>query len=417
MFRRWIALCLLLCLWTVPGRAEAPETTIIVHATDLHYLSPELTDDGALFMFLIESGDGKVVHYSPEIVAAFVDEMLFLQPDAVVLSGDLTFNGEPQSHVELAALLAPLSEAGIDVLALSGNHDSGSVTWSYSDAGYQMIDGFQDERFDDVYAALGYGQAIAQDSISQSYVAEIQPEVRILLVDVNTNGTASTGITGYVRDETLAWIEQQLDAASKAGATVIAVSHQPVLVHNDMFVNGKVIANADRLLALYEKYGVQVNLSGHLHLQHIREQGSLTEFVTGSLSVAPIEYAVLTLKDGKPASYETHALDVAAWAVRNGVDDANLLGFADYAQSFFDRITLSQVSPMLDNMGIPEENAQAMKNLALRLNQEYFAGTRSMHELDQDIELWVTYAPVNFFTLYLSSIIEETTSMNVYVFP
>lgn len=407
-------LALLCCMLLSGARAEGD--TVIVHATDMHYLSPALTDYGEKFMSLIDSGDGKVVHYTPQIVSAFVEEMLALRPDAVVLSGDLTFNGEPKSHRELAEMLQPLADAGIRVLTLSGNHDSGSLTWSYSDAGYARIEGFPDAQFDDVYAALGYDAAIARDAASQSYVAEAAKGVRILLVDVNTNGTASTGVTGYVKQETLQWVEAQLRAAQAAGDTVIAVSHQPVLVHNSMFVEGKVISNAEALLALYDRYGMQVNLSGHLHMQHIREQDGLVEFVTGATSVAPVEYAVLTLADGIPQTYETRAVDVSGWAARQEEQDPNLLDFAAYAQVYFDRITLSQVSGMLDGMGLPDEARDAMKDLAVRLNREYFSGTRAASELDEDIDLWTAYAPLNFFTRYLQTIVQEAQPMNAYRF-
>ncbi|MFA5585273.1 MAG: hypothetical protein WDA02_01830 [Saccharofermentanales bacterium] len=37
-------------------------------ASDPHYLSPQMTDYGEGFMDLIERGDGKVIHYTPEIV-------------------------------------------------------------------------------------------------------------------------------------------------------------------------------------------------------------------------------------------------------------------------------------------------------------------------------------------------------------
>ena len=138
--------------------------------------------------------------------------------------------------------------------------------------------------------------------------------------------------------------------------------------------------------------------------------------MTGALSVAPIEYGVLTVQEGKPAAYVTKAVDVSAWAAGKGLESQELLQFAAYAQDYFDRITLSQVSTLLDSMGIPEENLQTMKALAVRLNQEYFAGTRRESELDEDIELWRMYAPLNFFTWYLDSIIDEKTPMNTYTF-
>lgn len=37
-------------------------------ASDLHFLSPELTDGGALFTRMAENGDGKMVGQSEEIL-------------------------------------------------------------------------------------------------------------------------------------------------------------------------------------------------------------------------------------------------------------------------------------------------------------------------------------------------------------
>ena len=53
-----LMLCLLLCLSA--AFAMADDQLTIVHVTDMHYLSPTLTDYGESFMALIEDGDGKV---------------------------------------------------------------------------------------------------------------------------------------------------------------------------------------------------------------------------------------------------------------------------------------------------------------------------------------------------------------------
>ena len=37
-----------------------------------------------------------------EITDAFIEEVINRQPDRLILSGDLTFNGEEKSHEELA---------------------------------------------------------------------------------------------------------------------------------------------------------------------------------------------------------------------------------------------------------------------------------------------------------------------------
>ena len=94
---------LLLCL-LLPLAGVCEEARVIV-ATDLHYLAPELTDGGPFFRRLIERADGKVTAYSEELLEAFVQQVIDRGPDALILSGDLTFNGERASHEALAEKL------------------------------------------------------------------------------------------------------------------------------------------------------------------------------------------------------------------------------------------------------------------------------------------------------------------------
>ena len=126
------ALFVLLALLACSGCSAAPQDEVltIVHATDMHFLSPELTDGGEGFIDILTRADGKVTQYSPQLCEAFVADMLELKPDAVVLSGDLTLNGAHASHSGLAAVLKPLRDAGITVLALPGNHDTGGTAYA-----------------------------------------------------------------------------------------------------------------------------------------------------------------------------------------------------------------------------------------------------------------------------------------------
>lgn len=95
----------------------------IMLGTDIHYFSDSLTDGGPCFQEMVEYGDGKVVTYIDQITDAFLDEVVKLRPDALVLSGDLTLNGEKASHKDLAEKLHRVENNGIPVLVIPGNHD------------------------------------------------------------------------------------------------------------------------------------------------------------------------------------------------------------------------------------------------------------------------------------------------------
>lgn len=394
-----LVICLLLCL---TGTAYAQEDVLIVHATDMHYLSPSLTDYGEAFMAIVEGADGKVTHYTPQLMQAFVQDMLALAPDAIVLSGDLTLNGAEVSHEELVQLLMPLREAGIQVLALPGNHDTTGEAYRFGPKGPELIEGMVDEAFDGVYAQLGYADALSRDAASMSYTAQIAPDVWCLLVDVNANGTYGT-----VNEETFVWIEEQLIRAKEAGVTVIAASHQSVLTHHRMFSFGYVINNASRLKELYEKYEVPLNLSGHLHMQHVVRSGGLTEIAGSSLAVSPNQYGMLAIRDGKLTEYRMQPVDVAGWARQAGETNADLLDFAAFSRAFFDRTTTEPLAETIAQTAATPEEQQRMADFAARLNAEYFSGARTITAEDEDWALWQQYLPDAMFTSYMQSILDE----------
>lgn len=412
-----LMLCALICLAGASAGAEvdptpradptpkadpAPRDLTIVHVTDMHYLSPGLTDYGEYFMSLIAAADGKVTHYTPQLMQAFVDEMLAMAPDAIILSGDLTLNGATRSHEELTALLRPLTEAGIQVLAMSGNHDTNGTGYQFSGSEVVPVEGLLDEEFDDYYADFGYAQAIARDETSMSYVAQLSPEVWCLMLDVNSNGTAGT-----VNKGTLAWIEEQLKQAQAAGITVISVTHQPALVHHSMFTFGYTINNSTQLLELYEGYQVPLNLCGHLHMQHVGRAGPLVEIAASSLAVSPNQYGVLRVKDGRLADYAMQQTDVSAWAARTGQSDPNLLAFAAYSAGFFDQTARNQVEATLADAALAQQERAQMTAFAIELNAGYFAGRHTVSADDPARALWEERFPNSFFTYYMRTILEE----------
>ena len=95
----------------------------IVLMTDIHYLADSLTDKGEEFQYMVEHGDGKLTNYVWEITDAAFEQAETLKPDVIILSGDLTLNGEKESHKELAKKLDQVEKDGIQVVVIPGNHD------------------------------------------------------------------------------------------------------------------------------------------------------------------------------------------------------------------------------------------------------------------------------------------------------
>ena len=95
----------------------------LIVATDLHYLSPSIVERGEVFEKVYLGGDGKQMNYMSEIPDAFIEDVIKEKPDGLILSGDLTFNGEKKSHEELVEKFKKVEKSGVPVMVIPGNHD------------------------------------------------------------------------------------------------------------------------------------------------------------------------------------------------------------------------------------------------------------------------------------------------------
>ena len=376
-----LAFALLLCCTAAAadGNAENSGGLVIAVASDLHYISPEINDNGEYFTHMMSEADGKLTVYCDEITDAFFDEIISLKPDVLLLTGDLSFNGALPSHERLAEKLALVEAAGIRVLVTTGNHDVYyPYAASFSGSSYTLLDETTAEQFRSVYAAFGYDEALSRDTASLSYTALLDPSTALLVFDTNAEGMECR-----LSEESLEWAEEQLETLTGSGIRVIAVGHQNLLRHS-MFTYGYVIEEADRLKTMFEKYGVELMLSGHMHIQHTLTENGVTEIASSSLTVTPCQYGILTLRENG-WDYELRRTDVAAWAEKNGSTDENLLNFRQYADDYMDAITARLCAAQLSDCDLTEEEKERMTEYMCAVNRMYFAGDLSgLSELDPD---------------------------------
>lgn len=340
---------------------EQQKTAEVIIATDLHYLSPELTDHGALFKRLVENADGKAVEYCEEIVDAFVEQVIAQKPDALILSGDLTFNGEKQSHEALAGKLQSVRTAGIPVFVIPGNHDLGNyMAASFEGESYKHVENVMPQQFAEIYRDFGYDAALSRDENSLSYMAKLSPSLGLLMVDVNGCRTP-----GSITEGTLDWVEQQLAAAESEGMRVLSVSHQNLLQHSPLFSTGFVMYRSEQLLELLERYDVICHFSGHMHTQHIAQSANgFTEFVTSSMLVPPLQYGELSLGETS-ANYQTRPVELSA-------------EIGEYAKNFFWDTAYRQA---LEALGV-DSDVDDMAAYFADINSAYFSGRMDSVEYD-----------------------------------
>jgi len=368
-------LCILLAALLLAGmgctaaRAESGNEEVhILIATDLHYISPEICDFGSYFTHMMDSADSKLTHYCEELTEAFLDEVIADKPAALLLTGDLSFNGARESHAALAEKLRHVEAAGVPVLVLTGNHDVYNRNAAcFKGESFTRLTPCTSDDFRAVYRDFGLGEALSVDDDSLSYVYPLSDSIWVLMMDFNT----AHHFCG-VSKETLRWTEEQLAKAKREGKTLLVAGHQNLFTHS-AFVSGYVIDGADELASLLRAYEIPLFLSGHLHIQHWRAEDALTEIATSALSVYPCQYGVLRIGEDS-LRYETRQVDVPAWAAAQEKDDPVLLDFPAYAAQVMDVHTGRETEGELKALGFTEQERAEMIAYARELNKAYFSG-------------------------------------------
>lgn len=370
-------------IWT-PQPEEAYEPPEIVLATDVHYQSASTWTDSPSFQDFINNCDGKVVRYEPELLEAFLDEVIELRPSALVLSGDLTMNGEKINHEELAQRLGRVREAGIPVLVIPGNHDinkpeAATYFGAVKEAAQQVTPG----EFYEIYHEYGYDQALSRDTDSLSYVYPLDEKNWLLMLDSAQYEPVNL-VEGRIREETLEWMDEQLAAAREKGIFVLPIAHHNLLAQSRMYTTQCAMENNDEVIGLLQKYRLPLFLSGHLHVQRIRQHRSepgapeseygIQEIITDSLAIPPCQYGVLTWKEDGSAEYATHSVDVSAWAARTGNGNPDLLDFEQWSYEYIQKIIMTQIEYVLQNLG--EDVERSMAQVYAGVYIDYYAGRK-----------------------------------------
>lgn len=302
-----------MCLFAFVFSTQA-NTIRIGHITDLHYMAPELlVVKGSAFDNYVKR-DRKLLYDSPAILRAAVQNLLNEKVDIVLVSGDLTKDGELLSHEGVAKTLQPLLDHGVKVLVIPGNHDINNpfALSFYGDTTRAAATVTADD-FRQIYGNFGFGSAISKDLNSLSYVSEPVPGLRILCLDgikyynntfISKGDSVDTRVTkGVLKPETMAWIKSEIAQAKAQGKQLVGMVHHGVVEHFDyesVYAAPYMLDNYAELQRLLMNAGVKVIFSGHFHASDIsrvddRFGNHLFDVETGSIVTYPCPYRIMEL--------------------------------------------------------------------------------------------------------------------------
>lgn len=368
--------------------------------TDTHYLSPDLFDDGEAFARMQATSAGKDLEHVPDMMEALVWEAAKEQPDLLIVSGDLTFNGEYQSLVELAAFFERIEKNGTQVSVIPGNHDIHSG-WARKFEGEEMavVEQATPEDFQQIFADYGYDLAISKDPESLSYVMEPKAGFPFLMIDTNiyseTKSTKAPKTEGRIKEETYAWLDEYFALQEEHLQTIQLVGHHPLLNHTGRLGGGFILENAEDATDYFAGKGVQTSFAGHIHAQDISEatdrEAPFYEVVTGALSIFPNAIGEITLTNEELA-YQRKTLDIEGWAEVTGVEAPELLAYTQTSHDLFKRDGENlALQMMFEEQWHEEIYEEAVMDYVGKMNVRFFSGEDYVED-ERSLGEWTSHA-------------------------
>lgn len=299
---------LLLCILAFIATTLAQAQTKIAVISDTHVMSPELIiNDGTTWQNFLKS-DRKLLDYSQEVYDVLIEKFLTDKPDILLITGDLTKDGEKLSHQYVVAGLDRLREAGIRVYVIPGNHDRGTEkAFFFDNENKSKAEVASNTDFENLYKNYGYNSTSVRDTTTLTYACEPVRGLMLIGIDSGNNGSLST--------TTLNWVSYQAEKARNEGKQVIAMMHHPLFPHVnnlDQFMGSYCVNDHDNVRNRLIDAGIRVVLTGHVHMSDIAKDynAELTDSIydvnTGSPISYPCDYRVMTLsEDMKQLSIST----------------------------------------------------------------------------------------------------------------
>ncbi|MBP2650110.1 MAG: cyclic 3,5-adenosine monophosphate phosphodiesterase [Firmicutes bacterium] len=319
--------------FTTNSSFAAIDNTKIAVISDVHYYAPELGTTGSEFENYL-ANDRKMLKESAAILRSVVNAIKRSDAEIVLITGDLTKDGELLCHQQLIGYLEELQQAGKKVFVINGNHDINNPdAYSYSGSSKTRVPTISSSDFKQLYHNFGYDQAIAKDPTSTSYVVEPFNGLRIIAMDSCLYEPQQTA--GGFSASRLAWIKDQIKDASLHKKTIIGMMHHGITEHfwgQATFFPEYIIPNANQIANEFSALGLKIVFTGHFHAQDITEKQTIfnhknsfmLDIETGSLvsPPSPIRYVELTAdnkikistKTIKSIDYNTNGLDFQTYA-------------------------------------------------------------------------------------------------------
>ena len=309
--------------------------------TDTHYYEASLGTEGRAFDSYMSREQYFMKESSSIIKSVFERIADDKETDIVIMPGDLTKNGEKESHKGFIEELKKLKAAGKKIFVITAGHDYNEYSFAFRNDERIDVEGAAFDDLYDMYYDFGYSEALSFDKRTHSYIAEIIPGVRMLAINCDSFNNPK----GTMDDELLLWAGKNLKKAREDGCSVFAICHYPIIPSVPVFdlVGDAKIKEWRKVASFLADNGVEVILTGHMHIQSINEFYSengnrLIDICTSCLVGSPAKYRKVTVDENSVMTVTTY-----------DVDGFDCLPAGSEAKEFFDRQFANAILTRIEN--------------------------------------------------------------------
>lgn len=393
--------------------------------SDTHLIADSLHDQGQAFSQMQKTSQGKDLYYQETALSAFVRMAQKKKPAAIIVTGDVTFNGERVSAEKFAEIFKPLEET--QLLVLPGNHDIYDG-WAREFRGKkQYYAGQISPRMWRNIFKTSYKNAVSVDDKSLAYSVQLNPNYLLILADSNEYGkeesTTAPATAGFLGREQRRWIKAQLQYASENNLQVIFCMHHNLYAHNPAVNKGYVVDDYRELRKLLAQYNVKLVFSGHIHAQNImlpQDPCPATEVVTASFCSNDQGYGVVKVSP-KEVSYTCYHFKMKDYLTDKEKQNWTLTHFHDYLEN----IQLGTISAELMQKDLYQnhydlDTVRKMGRLFGEMNYHFFTGknhieSEELQKLKKSPIYQRLIADNPHYELYLQTLYDMSNHDNLHV--
>ena len=393
--------------------------------SDTHLIADSLHDHGQAFSQMQKTSQGKDLYYQETALSAFVRMAQKKKPAAIIVTGDVTFNGERVSAEKFAEIFKPLEET--QLLVLPGNHDIYDG-WAREFRGKkQYYAGQISPRMWRNIFKTSYKNAVSVDDKSLAYSVQLNPNYLLILADSNDYGkeeaTTAPATAGFLGREQRRWIKAQLQYASENNLQVIFCMHHNLYAHNPAVNKGYVVDDYRELRKLLAQYNVKLVFSGHIHAQNImlpQDPCPATEVVTASFCSNDQGYGVVKVSP-KEGSFTCYHFKMKDYLTDKEKQNWTLTHFHDYLEN----IQLGTISAELMQKDLYQnhydlDTVRKMGRLFGEMNYHFFTGknhieSEELQKLKKSPIYQRLIADNPHYELYLQTLYDMSNHDNLHV--